>query len=133
MQLPQSGNPGQGRGGLGFQAGFVQPQSQGQTGQVFPDPGILPAQQGHYLMADPVAQKSAAFVGAVLHMLKAVLPEEVLHLPAGHGEHGPQKPAGDRRDPAQAFQPGAPHQMQEHGLRIVIGGMGRSDLPGKSL
>ena len=79
------------------------------------------------MMADPVAQEGIGIVGAVLNTGKAPLLQEGFHLLPGDGEHGANDSAADRGDPAQAPQTGAPDQMEQQGLRIVICRVGRGD------
>ena len=66
-------------------------------------------------------------VGAVLHMADVIFVQKFLHLRPGHIQHGPDKPLGFRRDAAQAPQAGAPEQVQEHRLGVVVGGVGGGD------
>ena len=60
-----------------------------------------------------------------------VLLQKAQHFLPGYGEHGPDQRAADRGNSPQPLQTGTPHQMHQHGLGVVIGGMGGGDLAGQ--
>ena len=91
------------------------------------DAGIFPAQQGHHMMPQAVSQVGIGAVGAVLDMADVVFGEKFLHLRPGHIQHGPDEPVRLRRDATQTPQAGAPEQVQEHRLGVVVGGVGGGD------
>ena len=57
----------------------------------------------------------------------AVLGQVGEHLRPGAGEQGAHDPVAAGRDAGQPMQPGAPHQMEQQGLQIVVGVMGGGD------
>ncbi len=81
-------------------------------------------------MAQPVAQRLVASIGAVLPVGQAVGRQIGLHLRPGHGQHGPDDPVTPGCDAREALKPRAPDQVQKHRLHLVVGVVGRGDAAG---
>ena len=79
----------------------------------------FPQHRGHPV-ADAVAAVVVALIAAVLHMGDSVFLQIVLNLPAGDAQQGADDlpPAG--WNPAQPQSAGAPGQVQQHRLHIVV-------------
>ena len=125
---PGGRGPGQG-GRVGRVEGGGQVVEQGgvvahQGGGAGQEPGHVAlghaVEQGEHLVAHPVAAVGRVGVARVLHG----------HQPGG-GAHGPgvgpaqgqQRLGRARPDAGQAVEAGPPHQVQEHGLGHVVGGV----------
>ena len=61
-------------------------------------------------------------------MGQPVLLQIVLDLGPTGLQQGPDDPAPYRRDAAQALRPGAPQQVQQHRLRLILGVVGGGDI-----
>ena len=79
-------------------------------------------------VADAVAAVIVALIAAVLHMGDSVFLQIVLNFPSRDAQQGADDfpPAG--RDPAQSQGAGAPGQVQQHRLHIVVPVVGGGDI-----
>ena len=79
------------------------------------------------MVAQPVADAVIRSVCGVLPVGKLVLLQILQNFLPAHAEHRPQVLLPPGRDAPQPFEAGSPEQVQQKGLRLIIGGVGRGD------
>ena len=72
------------------------------------------------MVADAVARVVVARVGAVLHVADAFQLKVCVYLRAGHAQDGPYHAPAPGRDAAEAAQPRAAREVEQHGLCVVV-------------
>ena len=78
-------------------------------------------------MPDLIPGVGVVLVGAVLHVGNMVKLQIILDFPAGGGEQGADQPPLAGADAGEALETGAPDEMEEDGLSVVVGGVGGGD------
>ncbi len=84
-------------------------------------------QQGQRLQPQAVAGIGGVAVGLVLHIGDVVFRHIIVDLPPADLQQGADDPAPHRRNAAQPPQAGAPQQVEQDGLRVVVPVVGGGD------
>ena len=90
-------------------------------------------QHRHHLLAQAVAGVGQVKVGTVLHMGDALLLQVGRNVALRDGQQGADQDPPHRGDACEPIQPGPPDQVEEDGLRIVIGVVGGGQLVGPQI
>ena len=89
--------------------------------------GVQVPEDGHHIPAEPVAAVGRVGVGAVGHPGDALGGEPVLDLLPGHRQEGADDDAPAGGNAGQSVQSGAPDQVKEDGLSVVVSIVGGGD------
>ena len=84
-------------------------------------------EQGQQIEAHPVAQKAARAVAGVFAIAEMVVLQILQHLGLRHIEQRSDHPPAAVIHAAQAFQPAAPDQPEQHFFDLVVAGMANRD------
>ena len=122
------------RCGLLRQRGLVLSHEGGQGGQRPHDPGvILLRQQGEEMVPDAIPEVCVRGVAGIGPIGETARGRVRLDLAPRDGEERPQDPVAQRGHPGQAAGSRSAQQVQQHGLGLVVQGVGDEDAGGPHL
>ena len=114
-------------GGLGRKKVMVCPEGAQSLSHALGKLGVDLVQEREDLMADAIAGKSDILVGAVLHIGEVLLAQVFHNFNPACGQQGTNQGAPPGRHPGQALKPSSPDEVEQGGLHIVIGVVGRGN------